>query len=93
MGGIMSKWLVLHEYAVTGGAVGDEAVARWVAAARGERLGHTGSITRYSAGGAAPRTVAGCLSWSSGSTTTRGGSPPARRTGSGWPSCTRRDGW
>jgi hypothetical protein len=34
MGGIMSKWLVLQEYPVTGGTVSDEAVERWVAAAR-----------------------------------------------------------
>jgi acyl-CoA thioesterase FadM len=30
----MSKWLVLQEYPVSGGTVGDEAVERWVAAAR-----------------------------------------------------------
>jgi acyl-CoA thioesterase FadM len=33
MGGIISKWLVLHEYPVTG-TVGDDVVERWVDAAR-----------------------------------------------------------
>lgn len=34
MGGIMSKWVVLQEHPLAGGAVSDETVQRWVAAAR-----------------------------------------------------------
>ena len=52
MNSFMSKWPVLEEYPVgagdldADGVVRDEAVARWVAAARSAYLGHCPALTR-----------------------------------------------
>jgi hypothetical protein len=45
VGGILSKWLVLHEYTVDG-VVSDEAVERWVDAARVAYLDHCSALPR-----------------------------------------------